>query len=161
MVLYWLAHGISPKKMNALNGVSASTIRKYTYIVCDALFNGDKLFSVYVRTPTKDQLFHIIKWFCDITSPQQICGVIDGTHIPLSAKPNLTNHIFYCKFYNRKHSHNIMFQDVCDCDMFSWNACTGQPSGVVDERQFKMSSLYCSLWSRQILQKLVVTIEGV
>jgi hypothetical protein len=51
MVLYWLTHGISPKRMNALYGVGASTIRKYTYIVCDALFNGDKLFSVYVHTP--------------------------------------------------------------------------------------------------------------
>jgi hypothetical protein len=44
MVLYRLAHGISPKRMNALYNVGASIIRLYTYIVCDALFNGDKLF---------------------------------------------------------------------------------------------------------------------
>jgi hypothetical protein len=82
--------------MNALHNVGASTIRKYTYIVCDALFNGDKLFSVYVHTPIGDRLLNIIEQFCDITSLQQICGVIDGTHIPLSVKRNshLLLHIF-------------------------------------------------------------------
>jgi hypothetical protein len=50
---------------------------------------------------------------------------------------------------------------VCDYDMFLWNACVGQIGGVVDGGQFKMSSLYHSIWSRQILQELVVTIEGV
>jgi hypothetical protein len=61
MVLYRLAHGIFFEKMNALYGVGASIIMKYTYIVCDVLFNGDKLFSFYVHTTTKDQLFHIIE----------------------------------------------------------------------------------------------------
>jgi hypothetical protein len=56
--------------MNALYDVGASTIRKYTYIVCDVLFNGDNLFSTYVHTPTKDQLFNIIERFRDITSLQ-------------------------------------------------------------------------------------------
>jgi hypothetical protein len=53
-VLYRLAHGIFPEKMNALYDVSAFTIRKYTYVVCDVLSNGDKLFSVYVHTLTRD-----------------------------------------------------------------------------------------------------------
>jgi hypothetical protein len=51
MVLYPLAHGISRERMNALYSVGAFTIKKYTYIICDALFNGDKLFSIYVHTP--------------------------------------------------------------------------------------------------------------
>jgi hypothetical protein len=67
MVLYWLAHGISPERMNALYGVGASTIRKYTYIVCDVLSNGDKLFSVYVHTPW-NRLLKVIELFCDIIS---------------------------------------------------------------------------------------------
>jgi len=54
-----------------------------------------------------------------------------------------------------------VLQVVCDCDMFFWNACVGKPCVVVDERQFKMSSLYYYLQWRQILQKPVVTIEGV
>jgi Ni/Fe-hydrogenase subunit HybB-like protein len=54
MVLYQLAHGISLEKMNALYGVGV-------YIVCDVLFNGDRLILVYVHTFTKDQLFHIIE----------------------------------------------------------------------------------------------------
>jgi hypothetical protein len=60
MVLYRLAHGIFLERMNALYDVGASTIRKYIYIVCDVLSNGDKLFSVYVHTPTRDRLFNII-----------------------------------------------------------------------------------------------------
>jgi hypothetical protein len=64
----------------------------------------------------------------------QICGVIDGTHIPLSAKLNKQITSFVANFYNRKHFHSIVFQVVCDCDMFFWNACVGQPGGVVDER---------------------------
>jgi hypothetical protein len=74
--------------MSALYGVAASTIRKYTYIVCDVLSNGDKLYSVYVHTHTWNRLLNIIEWFRDIIGLQQICGVIDGMHIPLSAKPN-------------------------------------------------------------------------
>jgi hypothetical protein len=66
MVLYQLAHGNSLKRMNALYGVGALIIRKYTYIICDVLFNADKLFSVYVHIPTKDRLFNIIEQFCDI-----------------------------------------------------------------------------------------------
>jgi hypothetical protein len=54
-----------------------------------------------------------------------------------------------------------MLQVVCDCDMFFWNACAGQPDGVVEKGQFKMSSLYHFLRSKQILQELVVTIKGV
>ncbi len=68
MVLYPLAHGISPERMNALYSVGAFTIRKYTYIVCDVLSNGDKLFSIYACTPIGDQLFNIIEQFHDITS---------------------------------------------------------------------------------------------
>jgi hypothetical protein len=61
MVLYQLAHGISLEIMNALYNVGASTIRKYTYIVCDVLSNGEKLFSVYVHTPIGDRLLNIME----------------------------------------------------------------------------------------------------
>jgi hypothetical protein len=45
--------------------------------------------------------------------------------------------------------------------MFFWNACAGQLGGMADGRQFKMSSLYRSFQSRQILQELVIIIKGV
>jgi hypothetical protein len=55
MVLYQLAHGISLERMNALYDVGTFIIRKYTYIVCDVLSNGDKLFpDLYVHTPIRD-----------------------------------------------------------------------------------------------------------
>jgi hypothetical protein len=117
MVLYQLSHGIFPKRMNALYDVGASTIRKYTNIVCD-VSNGDKLFLVYVHTPTRDRLFNIIERLCGITSLHQICGMIDGTHILLCVKPNKQITSSIVDFYNRKRFHNILLQVVCDCDFF-------------------------------------------
>jgi len=68
MVLYQLAHGISFERMSALYNVDAIIIRKYTYIVCDVLSNGDKLFSTYVHIPIGDPLLNIIEQFHDMTS---------------------------------------------------------------------------------------------
>jgi hypothetical protein len=58
MVLYRLTHGIFPERMNALYNVGAFTIKKYTYIVCDVLFKGDKLFSLYVHSYYKSIIQH-------------------------------------------------------------------------------------------------------
>jgi hypothetical protein len=161
MVLYQLAHAISFEIMSALYNVSAIIIRKYTYNVCDVLSNGDKLFLIYVHIPIGDPLLNILEQFHDIIGLQQICGVIDGTHIPLSVKPNkqITSSTTY--FYNRNRFHSIMFQVACDYDMFFWITCTSQPTRMANGGQFKMSSLYRSFRLRQILQELIVTIEGV
>ncbi len=94
--------------MSALYSVGASTIRKYTYIVCDALSNSDKLFLIYVHILIGNWLLNIIEQFCDITCVQKICGVTDGTHIPLSAKPNKQITSSIANFYNRKCFHNIV-----------------------------------------------------
>ncbi len=64
--------------------------------------------------------------------------MIDGTHITLSVKPNKQIASSIANFYNRKRFHIIVFQVVCDCDMFFWNACASQPNGVANGRQFKM-----------------------
>jgi len=161
MVLYWLAHGISPERMNALYGVGASTIKKYTYIICDVLSNGDKLFSIYVRTPTWNWLLNIIELFRDIIGLQQICGLIDGMHILLSVKPNKQMTSSTINYYDRKCFPNIVLQVVCDCDIFFWNACTSQPSGMANGGQCKTSSLYRSLRSRYNFQEPIVTNEYV
>ncbi len=44
--------------------------------------------------------------------------MIDGTHIPLSAKPNKQITSSIVDFYNRKRFHNIVLQAMCDCDIF-------------------------------------------
>ncbi len=44
--------------------------------------------------------------------------MIDGTHIPLSEKPIKQITSFVANFYNKKHFHNIVFQAMCDCDIF-------------------------------------------
>ncbi len=44
--------------------------------------------------------------------------MIDGTHIPLSTKPNKQITSFVVDSYNRKRFHNIVLQVMCDCDFF-------------------------------------------
>jgi hypothetical protein len=49
---------------------------------------------------------------------------------------------------------------VSDVEKIFGNACASQPGGVHDGEQFKRCSLYTQLKSREILQKLVVTIQS-
>ncbi len=63
-------------------------------------------------------MLNIIERFHDIIGLQQICGMIDGMHIPLSAKPNKQITSSTANFYNNKCFHNIVLQVVCDCDFF-------------------------------------------
>jgi len=88
IVLYMFAHGLSPKHMLDKFDVGTSTICKYVDIVCDVLCNKDKLFDKYIKIPTGDHLLHIIQQFEDLTGLPNICGAIDGTHIPLAERPN-------------------------------------------------------------------------
>ena len=84
LVIYRLACGHSCEKMNDLYRCGASTIRKYTDIVCGVLSSRDRgLFITYIHTPTGDRLYDIMERFRNFTGLPNICGAIDGTHIPL------------------------------------------------------------------------------
>ena len=74
--------------MNDLYGCGASTIRKYIDIVCGVLSSHDRgLFITYIHTPTRDRLLDIMKRFRNSMGLPNICGAIDGTHIPLARRP--------------------------------------------------------------------------
>ncbi len=63
--------------------MGASTIRKYVDIVYDVLIDKDKLFNKYINIPSGQCLKNIIAHFEHLTSIPNICGAVDGTHIPL------------------------------------------------------------------------------
>ena len=89
LVLYRLAHGVSCARMHNLYGCGESTIKKYTMIVCRVLGTGeDGLFFQFIHTSQGDRLQNVIESFRDITGSPNIAGAIDGTHIPLSTRPN-------------------------------------------------------------------------
>jgi hypothetical protein len=107
-VLYKFAHGLSPKHVSNRFDVGASIVCNYVDIVCDVLCNKDKLFDKYIKTSTKDRLLHIVQQFEDLTSLPNICGAIDGTHIPLPKRPNRKYTIAIANYYNKKRFHNIV-----------------------------------------------------
>jgi hypothetical protein len=61
----------------------------------------------FIHTPTCERFRFVIKKFKDIIGIQQICGVVDGTHVPLSYRPNMRITIVASEHYNRKHVMNI------------------------------------------------------
>ncbi len=84
-----MAHGISVTHMIDLFDLEGSTIRKYVDIVCDALCDKNKLFNNYISIPFGQHLQKIIiNRFHDLTVLPNICGAIDGTHIPFTSFSN-------------------------------------------------------------------------
>jgi hypothetical protein len=61
-----------------------------------------------------------------------ICGAIDGIHIPLVKWPNIRYTFVTLYYYNWKKSHNIVLQVVCDTQKMFCNVCFGQLGGVHD-----------------------------
>ncbi len=95
------------KLMVSLFCVGTPTI-KYIDIAYDVLCNKDKLYVVYIHTLTCERFRFVIKKFKYIIGIQQICGVVDGTHVPLSSyRPNMRITIAASDYYNRKQVLNI------------------------------------------------------
>jgi hypothetical protein len=130
LVLFQLAKGMSHELMNDLYGCGASTIRKYTIIVCGILSTRDRgLFSTYIHAPTGERLHDIMKKFRNVTGLSNVCGSIDGTHIPLSRLLSVHLTPMAADFFNRNKFHSVVLQGVCDIDRIFWNVCAGQPGG--------------------------------
>ena len=124
-VIYRLAHGHSPEHIADRFKVGASTIRKYVDIVCNILTDREKLFSQYIAIPSGDRLYMIINDFEELTGLPNICGAIDGTHIPLAERPSKRINLAESDFYNRKKFHSIVLQRVSDSKKIFWNVCVG------------------------------------
>ena len=148
--------------MNDLYRCGASTIHKYTNRVCRVLSSRDRgLFTTYIHTPIGDRLHDIMERFRNSTGLPNICGAIDGTHIPLARRPRSNFTPMASNFFNRKKFHSVVLQGVCDMDRIFWNVCTRQPSGVHDAGQFRWSSLYHELYQRHILSNPTIVVRGV
>jgi len=110
------------------------------------------LFSLCISIPSGNSLHSIISDFEKITVLPNICGAIDGTHIPLSENPNKSITLVATNFSNRKKFNSIILQGVCDSQKIFWNVCVGQPGRVHDGGQFKGSILYKNLRRRDIFK---------
>jgi len=112
--------------------VGVSTIKKYVDIVCDVLIDKDNLFGKYITIPSGQHLKDIIVCFENLICISNICGTIDGIHIPLADLPNKKITLVIGDFFNRKKFNNIVLQAMCDVEKIFWNVCVGQPRGVHD-----------------------------
>ena len=88
-------------------------------------------------------------------------SAIDGTHIPLSSRPQRGLTPMPCDFFNRKKFHSVLLQVVCDSERFFWNVCVEQPGGVHDAGQFAWSKIYIQLRRCEILLEPVIEIGGI
>jgi len=108
-IIYRFAHGYSPDHMANRFKIEVSTIKKYVDIVCDILTSKDKLYSQYINIPSEDCLFSIISDFEELMRLPNICGVIDGIHIPLIEHPSRVITLAATDFFTRKKFHSIVF----------------------------------------------------
>jgi hypothetical protein len=92
--------------------VSVLTIKKNVDIAYNVLIHKDKLSNKYISIPSFQHLKNIIACFEEITSLFNICGVIDGTHIPFANLPLKTITLAIGVFFNRKKIHKIVLQVV-------------------------------------------------
>jgi hypothetical protein len=70
-----------------LYGCRKYTISKYIIIVYRVLSSRNKLFGAYIHAPRGHRLMNIIHNFRDLICLSNVIGAIDGTHIPLSTRP--------------------------------------------------------------------------
>jgi hypothetical protein len=162
MVIYRLAHAISYKHIGDRYGTGPSTVWKYVQIVVNILSNATMfpIYSKYISNPIGDRLRSIINRFYDKTGLSNICGAIDGTHVPLICRASRKVTLAHSNYFNRKKRNSIVVQAVCDADKLFWNVCAGCPGGVHDGGQFKTSSLYRQLRRQEILQQPEVRVGG-
>jgi hypothetical protein len=108
IVIYRFANGFSVTYMANQFNVIASTLKKYVDIVCDVLIDKDKLFNKYIGFFSSQSLKDIITHFENLRCILNICGVIDGTHIPLVNLLRKKITLAIGDFFNRKKFHSIV-----------------------------------------------------
>jgi hypothetical protein len=143
IVLYRLAHGITAEIIADRFNVGASTVRKYMGIVLDALVSRDKLFGKYISVPSGARLDRIITGYVQSCGLPNVCGSIDGSHIPLQRRPDKHQTPVVADFWcRRKKFSSVVLQVVCDMNKVFWNVCCSVPGGTADGGQFKILQIY-------------------
>lgn len=108
-------------------------IEKYTNLIINYLA------PIYVRFPQEDEEIDRTKQkFMQKYDIPGTLGIVDGTHITITAIPNNIE----APFVNRKNFHSINAQIVCDSDMFITNVNARYPGSAHDAHVFVNSRVY-------------------
>jgi len=151
IVLYRLAHRITAEIKTDRFNVGASIVRKYMRIVLNALVSRDKVFGKYISVPSSARLDRIIAGYVESCGLPNVCGSIDGSHIPLQRKPDKRQTAVVADFWCRRKSFSsVVLQAVCDMDKVFWNVCCSGSGGTTDGGQFKISQIYEQIRRREM-----------
>ncbi|XP_053497244.1 uncharacterized protein LOC128617975 [Ictalurus furcatus] len=118
-----------------LFGIGQSTAVTIGNHVASVIVNN--LFSLYIRTPSEQEIKVIIQGFQDQWGFRQCGGAIDGTHIGILAPRDSPADYYSCKGF-----YSVILQGVVDHCLRFWNINVGWPGKVHDARVFGNSSLY-------------------
>lgn len=111
-------------------------IAKYTDIIIEHLTPR------YIRFPqSADEIAQTKARFLDENGLPGLVGIIDGTHVAVSA----LNHEIEHAYVNRKGFHSINVQIVCDHRMLITNMNARYPGATHDSYIFLGSNLYAFL----------------
>ncbi|KAK5648231.1 hypothetical protein RI129_003123 [Pyrocoelia pectoralis] len=114
--------------------VSESTVLHVTesYVATVASLATD-----YIKWPNAAECTVIEQQFKGIAEYPGVIGAIDGCHIPCKVPEK-----HQLSYLNRKHSHSILLQGICDANCIFTNIFVGFPGSAHDSRVFQNSSLY-------------------
>lgn len=88
-------------------GVHKSTVQKFVYLFCSTVKRH--LAKKFISLPSSEEAALIARRFSEKCHIPQICGAIDGTHIPITAPGKGYRH-----FINRKMGASYNMQAVVD-----------------------------------------------
>lgn len=132
--MWALANKDSYREIANLFGLEKSTINHIIHEMCKILTNCRNDFIKWSNEETKAATKRYANRF-----PNTI-GFIDGCHIQIKAPRN--NPV---DFYNRKETHNVILQGVCDHTLKFIHIYVGQTGRAHDARVFRESSLSLSI----------------
>lgn len=120
--------------MDALACLSQTMISKYIGKYSEII--SQRLGAVYIKFPqTKNEITNIKMGFEDKNNFPGVIGVVDGTHVALSAVPNAIE----IPFVNRKQIHSINVQIICDARLYITNINARYPGSTHDSYIFRTS----------------------
>lgn len=123
--------------MATVHGISQPAFSGVLSQVLDALC---RRMGQYIQFPQQEDLPVIKQDFYAIANFPHVIGAIDCTHIPL-IPPSHNEHLYR----NRKHTHSINVQVVCDAKQIITNVVAKYPGSSHDSFIFCNSSIHRKL----------------
>lgn len=116
--------------------------------ICKRIYNAKRR---YIKWPQNhDFLRTVVTKFNELRgnfSFPNVIGCVDGTHVLIPAQRDDNS------FYNRKGTHSMLVQGICDADMVFTDIYCGWPGSTHDSRMWQESPIYNRLKNHPVSQE--------